>query len=123
MNHTKSTLVIVAIAASMIAAAALTISSNLAQFAFAKGTAIKAGGGLKVSGTSNSCKEDADNSQHVAFGAGSVGDAAVNIPINVQAQDCNAGSTGSGGGNTHTADRSSDDNSGVWNSGLSTSDH
>jgi hypothetical protein len=123
MNHTKSTLVIVAIAVGMVAAAALTISSNLGQLAFAKGTAIKAGGGLKVSGTSNSCKEDADNSQHVAFGAGSVGDAAVNIPINAQVQDCNAGSTGSGGGNSHSEDRSSDGNSGVWNSGLSTSDH
>jgi hypothetical protein len=121
MNHTTSTLVIAAIAAGMVAAAVLTVSSNLVQLAFAKGTAIKAGGGLKVSGTSNSCKEDADNSQHVAFGAGSVGDAAVNIPVNVQAQDCNAGSTGSGG-NSHSTDRSSEGNSGVWNSGLSTSD-
>ncbi len=122
MNHTKSTLIIAAIAVSMVTAAALTISSNPLQLAFAKGTAIKAGGGLKVGGTSNNCKEDADNSQHVAFGAGSVGDAAVNIPINVQAQGCNAGSTGSGG-NSDNADRSSDGNSGVWNSGLSTSDH
>jgi hypothetical protein len=104
----------------MVAAAVFTISGNLAQLAFAHGTAIKAGGGLKVSGTSNSCKENADNSQHVAFGAGSVGDAAVNVPINVQAQDCNVGSTGTGGGNS--ADRSNDANSGVWNSGLSTSD-
>jgi hypothetical protein len=109
----------------MVTTAALTISSNIAQLAFAKGTAIKAGGGLKVSGTSNSCKEDADNSQHVAFGAGSIANAAVNTPVNVQAQDCNAGSTGSGGGgdNTHNADRRNDDTIGVWNSGLSTSDH
>src|SRR5919202_6456464 len=109
MNHTTSTLVIAAIAAGMVAAAVLTVSSNLVQLAFAKGTAIKAGGGLKVSGTSNSCKEDADNSQHVAFGAGSVGDAAVNVPVNVQAQDCNAGSTGSGG-NSHSIDRSHEGN-------------
>ena len=120
MNHTNSTLVIVAIAASMVVAATtLALGSISEHLAYAKGTAIKAGGGVKVGGTSNKCKQDADNSQHIAFGAGSTANAAANAPVNVQTQDCNAGSTGSGGSSNN---RESSDGTGVWNSGLSTSD-
>jgi hypothetical protein len=115
MNHTTLGIVAVLVAAALVVG---SFAATIPAFAKSKGSGTK----VKVGDTKNKCIERADNSQHVAFGAGSVGDAAVNIPINVQAQGCNAGSTGSGG-NSNNADRSSDDNSGVWNSGLSTSDH
>ncbi|HJT46558.1 MAG TPA: hypothetical protein VJ729_00130 [Nitrososphaeraceae archaeon] len=96
MNHTTLALaIVVAITAAMIAG---TITATTTP-AFAWGKykhKHKDNYNVKVGSTKNKCVEAADNSQHVAFGAGSIADAAVNLPVNVQAQICNAGSTGAG---------------------------
>lgn len=98
MNHTTLALaIVVAITAAMIAG---TITATTTP-AFAWGKykhkdKHKDNYNVKVGSTKNKCTEAADNSQHVAFGAGSIADAAVNLPVNVQAQICNAGSTGAG---------------------------
>ena len=97
MNHTRSTLVVIALAIGMITATVvIAVGASTEHYAFAKGKAVKAGGGLVVGGTKNNCKEDQDQSQHIAFGAGAIGNLAANIPIGLQLQVCNAGSTGAG---------------------------
>jgi uncharacterized membrane protein len=83
MNHT--TLGIVAV----LVAAALVVGSFAATTpAFASK--------VKVGDTKNKCVTAADNSQHAANGPGSIADAFANLPLNLQIQLCNAGSTGAG---------------------------
>ena len=96
MNHTTLGIVAVIVAAALIAG---TITATTPAFAWGKHKykhkhtdSYK----VKVGDTKNKCVEAADNSQHVAFGAGSIADAAVNLPTNVQVQLCNTGSTGAG---------------------------
>jgi CBS domain containing-hemolysin-like protein len=94
MNHTNSTLVIVAIAASMVVAATtLALGSISEHLAYAKS---KHSPKVKVGNTKNKCVTNADNSQHIAFGAGAIGNTASNIATNIQTQTCNVGSTGAG---------------------------
>jgi hypothetical protein len=90
MNHTNSTLVVVAIAVNMVVAgtAILALSSDPEHLAFAKG--------VKVGSTKNKCVVTADNSQHIAYGAGATGNTASNTATNTQSQTCNVGSTGAG---------------------------
>ena len=92
MNHTNSTLVIVAIAASMVVAATtLALGSISEHLAYAKSKH-----SVKVGNTKNKCIAHADNSQHIAIGAGAIGNTASNIATNIQTQTCNVGSTGAG---------------------------
>jgi hypothetical protein len=84
MNHTTLGIVAVLVAAALVVG---TFAATTPAFAKSK---------VKVGDTNNKCITAADNSQHVAFGAGSIANAAINLPINVQAQICNAGSTGAG---------------------------
>ena len=89
MNHTTLGIVAVLVAAALVVG---TFAATTPAFAKSKGSGTK----VKVGDTKNKCIEHADNSQHVAFGAGSIANAAVNVPLNVQAQICNVGSTGAG---------------------------
>jgi hypothetical protein len=91
MNHTKRTLVIVVIAASIVGAA--TIGSISEQLAYAK---TKHSPKVKVGNTNNKCVTHADNSQHIAFSPGAIGNAASNIATNIQTQTCNVASTVAG---------------------------
>jgi hypothetical protein len=75
MNHTTLGIVAVLVAAALVVG---TFAATTPAFAKSK---------VKVGDT---------NSQHVAFGAGSIANAAVNLPLNIQAQLCNVGSTGAG---------------------------
>lgn len=96
MNHTKSTLIIAAIAVSMVlAATTLALSSTSEHLAYAK-SKHSAKVKVKVGNTKNKCVTNADNSQHIAFGAGAIGNTASNIATNIQTQTCNVGSTGAG---------------------------
>ena len=88
MNHTTLGLVAVFVAAALVIG---TVTATTPAYAGGKGKS-----GVKVGDTKNKCVTEADNSQHVAFGAGAIGNAAANIPVNVQTQLCNAGSTGAG---------------------------
>jgi hypothetical protein len=94
MNHTTSTLVIAAIAAGMVAAATtLALGSSSEHLAYAK---TKHSPKVKVGDTKNKCITHADNSQHIAFSPGAIGNAASNVATNIQTQTCNVGSTGAG---------------------------
>ena len=84
MNHTTLGIVAVLVAAALIVG---TFAATTPAFAKSK---------VKVGDTKNKCVSAADNSQHAANGPGSIADAFVNLPLNVQIQLCNAGSTGAG---------------------------
>jgi uncharacterized membrane protein len=82
MNHTTLALVAVIVAAALVIGTVAVTTP-----AFAK---------VKVGDTKNKCIEAADNGQHAANGPGSLADLFANLPLNVQIQLCNAGSTGTG---------------------------
>jgi hypothetical protein len=82
MNHTTLGIVAVLVAAALVVGTFAAITP-----AFAK---------VKVGNTRNKCIQASDNSQHVANGPGSLLDLFANLPLNIQAQLCNAGSTGTG---------------------------
>jgi hypothetical protein len=91
MNHTRSTLVVIALTIGMITATVvIAVGASTEHYAFAKGKAVKAGN------TKNKCAEAADNSQHITLGANAVGNSATNLATNIQTQVCNAGSTSAG---------------------------
>ncbi|HJT49449.1 MAG TPA: hypothetical protein VJ729_14785 [Nitrososphaeraceae archaeon] len=90
MNHTTLALIAAIVAAALVLG---TVTATTPAFAGSKGFG---GSKVKVGDTKNKCVEAADNSQHAANGPGSIADAFVNLPINVQAQLCNVGSTGAG---------------------------
>ena len=90
MNHTTLALVAVIVAAALVVG---TVTATTPAFAGSKGFG---GSKVKVGDTKNKCVEAADNGQHAANGPGSLADAFVNLPLNVQIQLCNAGSTGAG---------------------------
>ena len=83
MNHTTLGIVAVLVAAALVVG---TFAATTPAFASK----------VKVGDTKNKCVSAADNSQHAANGPGSIADAFVNLPLNVQIQLCNAGSTGAG---------------------------
>ena len=84
MNHTTLGIVAVLVAAALVVG---TFAATTPAFAKSK---------VKVGDTKNKCVSAADNGQHAANGPGSIADAFVNLPLNVQIQLCNAGSTGAG---------------------------
>jgi hypothetical protein len=102
MNHTTLGIVAVFVAAALVIGTFAATTSATPAFASK----------VKVGSTKNKCKERSDQSQHIAFGAGAIGNLAANAPIGVQLQACNAGSTGTGGSD------GSDGSSGVWDFGL-----
>jgi hypothetical protein len=89
MNHTTLGIVAVLVAAALVVG---TFAATTPAFAGGKGFGSK----VKVGDTKNKCITAADNSQHAANGPGSIANAFVNLPINIQAQLCNVGSTGAG---------------------------
>jgi hypothetical protein len=90
MNHTTLGIIAVLAAAALVIG---TVAATTPAFASGKG---RGNYGTKVGDTRNKCIEAADNGQHAANGPGSIADAFANLPLNVQIQLCNAGSTGTG---------------------------
>ena len=90
MNHTTLALVAVIVAAALVIG---TVTATTPAFAGSKGFG---GSKVKVGDTKNKCVTAADNSQHAANGPGSALDLFANLPLNVQIQLCNSGSTGAG---------------------------
>jgi hypothetical protein len=88
MNHTTLGIVAVLVAAALVIG---TVTATTPAYAGGKGKS-----GVKVGDTKNKCIQAADNGQHAAAGAGAIANAFANIPVNVQTQLCNAGSTGAG---------------------------
>ena len=84
MNNTTLALVAVIVAAALVIG---TVTATTPAFAKSK---------VKVGDTKNKCVTAADNSQHAANGPGSALDLFANLPLNVQLQLCNTGSTGAG---------------------------
>jgi uncharacterized membrane protein len=84
MNHTTLALVAVIVAAALVIG---TVTATTTP-AFASK--------VKVGNTKNKCIQAADNGQHAANGPGSALDLFANLPLNVQLQLCNTGSTGAG---------------------------
>ena len=83
MNHTTLGIVAVLVAAALVVG---TFAATTPAFASK----------VKVGDTKNKCVTAADNSQHAANGPGSALDLFANLPLNIQAQLCNVGSTGAG---------------------------
>jgi hypothetical protein len=92
MNHTKTATL--GIATTIVALAVLMVAAT--AFATGQHNALAFGSKVKIGNTKSKCIQAADNSQHAAFGAGSIADLATNTPLNTQTQTCNAGSTGTG---------------------------
>jgi hypothetical protein len=90
MNHTTLGIVAVLVAAALVVG---TFAATTPAFAGGKGFG---GSKVKVGDTKNKCVTAADNSQHAANGPGSIANAFANLPLNVQVQLCNVGSTGAG---------------------------
>ena len=90
MNHTTLGIAAVIVAAALVIG---TVTASTPAFAGGRG---HGGSGVKVGDTKNKCIEAADNSQHAANGPGSIANLFANLPLNVQIQLCNAGSTGAG---------------------------
>ena len=84
MNHTTLALVAVIVSAALVIG---TVTATTTP-AFASK--------VKVGNTKNKCIQAADNGQHAANGPGSALDLFANLPLNVQLQLCNTGSTGAG---------------------------
>jgi uncharacterized membrane protein len=84
MNHTTLGIVAVLVAAALVVG---TFAATTPAFAKSK---------VKVGDTKNKCVQASDNSQNVANGPGSALDLFANLPLNIQAQLCNVGSTGAG---------------------------
>jgi hypothetical protein len=94
MNNTKvSLLSVAAISMFMIAAAtmAAAVPGNNAMAHHKNNHKF-----ISIGNTRTTAIQAADNSQHVSFGAGSVGNTATNSPVNVQSQSVNSGSSFAG---------------------------
>ncbi len=83
MNHTTLGIVAVFVAAALVIG---TFAATTPAFASK----------VKVGSTKNKCVAVNDQSQHVAQGPLGIANLHANIPIGLQLQVCNAGSTGAG---------------------------
>ena len=86
MNHTTLGIVAVFVAAALVIGTFAATTSATPAFASK----------VKVGSTKNKCVAVNDQSQHIASGPLNIANLFANIPIGIQAQICNAGSTGTG---------------------------
>jgi uncharacterized membrane protein len=86
MNHTTLGIVAVFVAAALVIGTFAATTSATPAFASK----------VKVGSTKNKCVAVNDQSQHVAQGPLGIANLHANIPIGLQLQVCNAGSTGAG---------------------------
>ena len=93
MNHTTLGIVAVFVAAALVIGTFAATTSATPAFAGGKG---KDKSYVKVGSTKNKCVAVNDQSQHVASGPLNIANLFANIPVGVQLQVCNAGSTGAG---------------------------